>query len=272
MNVLEPILERHFHPHSYACRQGRGTHAAADRLQGLMQRRRYALQMDVRKFFPSLDHELLKGLFRRRVRDERVLWLMDRIVDTSNEQHGPMEWFAGDDLFTPCHRRRGLPIGNLTSQWFANWYLTPLDFFVTHELRLGDYVRYCDDLVVLSDDRDRLREAASQIGDFLAGWRLRVHPGKTAVTPVRAGLRFVGFRIWPTHRLLRKENIKAFRRRVRWIKAEYAAGRLDYVEDIRPRIASWLGHARQANSRMLIRRLSREWVFRRDPGISDEQK
>jgi RNA-directed DNA polymerase len=137
MNVLEPILERHFHPHSYACRQGKGTHAAADRLQYLMGRYRYALQCDVRKFFPSIDHEILKATFRRLIKDRRTLDLMDLIVDGSNEQPAPLAWFPGDDLFTPAERRRGLPIGNLTSQWFANWALTGLDHFITGHLRLG---------------------------------------------------------------------------------------------------------------------------------------
>lgn len=134
MNVLEPILERRFHPHSYACRKGKGTHAAADRLQNLMRRRRYALQCDVRKFFPSIDHLLLKGTCRRFVKDGRVLGLLDLIIDHSNEQEAVVEWFAGDDLWAPWERRRGLPIGNLTSQWLANAYLDDLDHFVTSRL------------------------------------------------------------------------------------------------------------------------------------------
>ena len=84
MNVLEPILDRHFHPHSYACRKGKGTHAAADRAQELMRRYRYCVQMDVRKYFPSIDHALLKASFRRLIKDARVLGLMDLIVDHSN--------------------------------------------------------------------------------------------------------------------------------------------------------------------------------------------
>ena len=149
MNVLEPILDRHMHPHSYACRRGKGTHAAADRVQALMRRHGYVLQCDVRKYFPSIDHELLKGMFRRLIKDRRALALMDLIVDGSNEQEPVLDWFAGDGLFTPTERRRGLPIGNLTSQWFANWYLTGFDHFVTSHMRCGAYVRDCDDLLLL---------------------------------------------------------------------------------------------------------------------------
>ena len=102
----------------------------------------------------------MKELFRRRLKDERLLALLDRIVDGSNPQDDALEWFPGDDLFTPLQHCRGLPIGNLTSQWFANWYLDGLDHFVTSHLRIGGYVRYCDDFVLLHQDRSRLAEAA----------------------------------------------------------------------------------------------------------------
>jgi retron-type reverse transcriptase len=262
MNVLEPILDRHFHPHSYACRQGKGTHAAADRLQALMCGHRYALQGDVRKFFPSIDHEHLKATFRRLIKDRRVLWLMDLIVDSSNEQEAVQEWFEGDDLLTPGERRRGLPIGNLTSQWFANWMLNDLDHFVTSRLGIGAYVRYCDDFILLHNDREVLKDVAVRVRERLADMRLRLHEQKLFVRPVRAGLTFVGYRTWPTHRLVRKENVRRFRRRVRWLRQAYAEGVIDW-QDIKPRLQSWMAHARQANSERLIRRLSREWRFSR---------
>lgn len=260
LNVLEPILDRHFHPHSYACRRGKGTHAAADRLQALMRRRRFSLQCDVRKFFPSIDHEQLKATFRRLIKDRRVLWLMDLIVDCSNEQELVQEWFAGDDLFTPAERRRGLPIGNLTSQWFANWMLNDLDHFVTSALGIGAYVRYCDDFILLDNDREVLKDAVGRVRKRLADMRLRLHEQKLFVRPARAGLTFVGYRTWATHRLVRKENVRRFRRRVRCLRQAYAEGAMDW-EDIKPRLQSWMAHARQANSERLIRRLSREWKF-----------
>lgn len=262
MNVLEPILDRHMHPHSFACRRGKGTHAAADRLQDLMRGHRYVLQCDIRKFFPSIDHEILKGDFRRLIKDRRVLSLMDLIADNSNEQEPVREWFEGDDLFTPSERRHGLPIGNLTSQWFANWYLSAFDHFVTSRLGFGAYVRYCDDFLVLHDDRAALRSLVDDMRRFLAGLRLRLHEGKLQVRSVEQGVTFVGYRVWRTHRLLRKENVRGFRRRVRWMRQAYRDGRIGHA-DIRPRLVSWTGHARQADSEQLIRRLSREWVFTR---------
>jgi len=262
MNILEPILERHFHPHSFACRADKGAHAAADQLQSLMRRHRYVLQCDVRKFFPSIDHEILKVLFRRLIKDQRVLGLLDTIVDHSNEQESVINWFEGDDLFAPVERRRGLPIGSLTSQWFANWYLTGHDHYVTSHLGLGGYVRYCDDFLLLHNSRQRLRDVREAVRNHLTAFRLRLHETKQAIIPCRAGVRFVGFRIWPTHRLIRKDNVWRFRRRVRWMRRAYAAREIDW-EDVKPRLVSWLGHARQANSERLIRRLSRDWVFQR---------
>lgn len=265
MNVLEPILDHHFHPHSFACRRGKGTHAAADRLQKLMRRHRYVLQCDIRKYFPSIDHELLKAMFRLRLKDARVLMLMDQIVDGSNDQEPVCDWYSGDSLLTPIMRRRGLPIGNLTSQWFANWYLDRLDQTVTSGLGIGAYVRYCDDFLLLSDDRVQLKDALVAVESLVSQLRMRLHPGKTSVIPTRDGVRFVGFRIWPTHRILRKENTRAIRRRVRWMRNAYGEGLIDWA-DIKPRLVSWLGHARQANSERLIQRLSNDWHFVRRQG------
>lgn len=262
MNVLEPILDRHFHPHSFACRKGKGTHAAADHLQALMRRFRFGVQCDIRKFFPSIDHQFLKADFRRLVKEGRTLRLMDLIVDSSNEQEAVQEWFAGDDLFGPAERRRGLPIGNVTSQWFANWYLTGLDYFVTRTLGVRGYVRYCDDFILLDDDREKLREAACALAQFLAARRLRLHEDRLSIAPTRCALLFVGFRQWPTHRLLRKANVRGFRRRLRRLKCAYASGELGWPE-IKLRLHSWLGHAKQASSKRLLRRLSEEWVFGR---------
>lgn len=262
MNVLEPIFEYRFHPDSYACRRGKGTHAAVDRLQQWMRRRRFALQCDISQFFPSIDHGMLKAKLSRVVADVRVLGLTATIIDHSNRQDDATVWFEGDDLFTPAVRRRGLPIGNLTSQWLANLYLNDLDHFLTSYLGFGAMVRYCDDFIVLDDDRRRLKDALPRIRARLGRDRLTLHDRKLHIRPVEHGLTFVGYRVWPTHRSVRKQNVRAMRRRVQWMQREYAAGRLNWPE-IRGRLTSWIGHARQADSRRLIERLSEQWVFTR---------
>ncbi|MDR1534861.1 MAG: reverse transcriptase/maturase family protein [Planctomycetota bacterium] len=260
MNVLEPIFDRHMHPDSYACRRGKGTHAASDRLQALMRRHSHFVQCDVVKFFPSIDHAILKGQYRRLIKDRNILRLLDLIVDGSNEQEPVAAYFPGDGLFTPFERRRGLPVGNLTSQWLANLYLTGLDHHLTSGLGVGGYLRYCDDFILLDSDRDRLREILAEAKRYAHGLRLRLHEERARTAPIRAGAKFVGCRVWPTHRLVRKENVRAFRRRVRGMKKGYAAGELT-CHDIRSRLVGWLGHARRANSERLIRRLAPEWTF-----------
>jgi retron-type reverse transcriptase len=174
--VLEPIFERSFIPDSYACRKGKGTHAAADRCQDFAGRFKYVLKADIQKFFPSMDHEICKQLIGRKIKDPNVLWLTGRIIDGSNPQEEINNYFPGDTLFTPMERRRGIPIGNQTSQFFANVYLDPLDHFAKERLGVKGYVRYVDDFLVFSDDKERLAEARQQIAEFLVQLRLRLHP------------------------------------------------------------------------------------------------
>jgi len=253
MNLLEPILDRHFLPDNFACRKGKGTHAASRRLQWLMRRHPFVLQCDVRKYFHSIDHALLKQTFRCLVKDRRFLDLLDVIVDGSNPQDATDDWFPGDDLFTPASRRRGVPIGNLTSQWFANWYLDAFDHALTSRLRVAGYVRYCDDFILLDDDSGRLLDFRGRVEELLAGLRLRLHPGKTAIVPARAGVTFVGYRTWPHRRTVRSSNVRAFLKRLRAYGHDLAVEAMSREEYVR-RVAAWLGHASQADDPRLIER------------------
>jgi retron-type reverse transcriptase len=258
--VLEPIFEGSFVPDSYACRKGKGTHAAVRRCQEFARRCRYVYKADVRKFFPSIDHQVLQGLLARKVKDPDVLWLTALLIDHSNPQEEVQLWFPGDDLFTPTDRRRGLPIGNQTSQFFANVVLDPLDHFVMDRLGVGGYVRYCDDFLVFAADKAALAGVRRPIGDFLAGLRLRLHPTKNVVFPVRQGIPFLGYRVFPTHRLLAKANVWRFRRRLRRMQRQYAQHEIS-SEEVVQRVMSWTGHARQADTHRLRERLFLEHPF-----------
>lgn len=260
--ILEPIFERVFIHDSYACRKGKGTHAAVNRCQQVARQFRYVLKADIRKFFPSMDHEILQSLVARKIKDPDVLWLNGLIINHSNPQEQVQDWFKGDDLFTPSERRRGIPIGNQTSQFYANVYLDPLDHFVKERLRMKGYVRYVDDFLLFADDKRELAAARDQIGRFLVGLRLRLHPRKNVVFPVSEGIRFLGYRVFPTHRLLAKENVWNFLRRVRKIQSSYRAG-MTTAPEIRQRLMSWSGHARQADTYLLRRRLFRTIGFQR---------
>jgi retron-type reverse transcriptase len=262
VNVLEPIFEKTFVFDSYACRTGKGTHAAVRRAQTFLKRFRYVLKADVRKFFPSIDHDILKERLARKVKDRDVLWLAGQIIDGSNPQEEVLDYFPGDDLFTPHERHRGLPIGNQTSQFFANVYLDPLDHFVKDRLGMAGYIRYVDDFLVFADDKKQLAAIRDRVEQFLCGLRLKLHPTKQVISRSADGIRFLGYRVFPTHRLLPKENVRRFRRRVRALQAGYAAGRLDWPAIV-PRLMSWVGHARQANTHGLLERLFGSMSFRR---------
>lgn len=239
---------------SYACRRGKGTHAALDRFTRFARQNRYVLKCDVSKFFPSVDHEILKALIARKIKDRDVLWLVDRIIDGSNAQERVVEWFPGDSLLTPAERRRGLPIGNQTSQFFANVFLNPFDHFVKETLRARHYIRYVDDFVIFSDDKGWLSGVRERCRRYLQRLRLRLHAKKSVISRVEDGNRFLGFRVFPDHRLLGRENVVRVRRRLRRLQTDFAGGYIS-AANIRQRLASWIGHAQHADSFHLRERL-----------------
>jgi retron-type reverse transcriptase len=261
MNLIEPPLDRRFIFDSYACRQGKGTHRAVARYQSWARRYTYALKLDVQRYFPSIDHAILKAKLRRHIGDEQVLQLLDLIITNSAgiNVNEPV-YFPGDDLLTPLERLRGIPIGNLTSQFFANLYLNDLDHWIKEILRASAYLRYVDDMVLLDDDKYRLAEWRAAIVEGLARERLQLHRSKAQVSRVRDGLDWLGYRVFPERRLLRKDNILRFRRRLRAFARGYAEGRLDWA-DFDSSVQAWIGHARQADTLGLRRTLFAEVCF-----------
>jgi RNA-directed DNA polymerase len=265
MNFMEPTLDRTFIHDSYACRRGKGVHAAVDRYQGWARTNAYALKMDVAQFFPSIDHQILKEKLRRRIKDRRVLALLDRIIDTSPDLHPAPDYFPGDDLLTLLDRGRGIPIGNLTSQFLANLYLDDLDQYVKQQLRVRAYLRYVDDMVALDDDKGRLAEVREAVRERLAADRLRLHPRKANISPTADGLDVLGYLVFPNHRRLRNDNGHRFSRRMRGFARAYAAGLID-LEDIKPSLQSWIGHAMHADTLRLRANIVSRIVFRRGTG------
>jgi retron-type reverse transcriptase len=256
-NVLEPVWEPRFDPDSYACRKGKGTHQAMRRAQALARQNAWAWKADVRKFFPSVDHAVLKGLLARKVKDRRVLALAERIIDGANAQEPVLAWYAGDDLFTPVERRRGLPIGNQTSQFFGNVYLDPLDHAVRAVPGVRGYVRYCDDFIVFAPEKRTVQTARARVIEVLAGLRLRLHPDKDTLSETRHGLRFVGYRVFPQRVLVPRESVRRFRRRLRRLRNRYDRQEIGLAE-FQCRSAGWLGHAAQADPSPLWGRLLAE--------------
>lgn len=214
--VIEPIFDRAFIHDSYACRIGKGNHRALDRCSQFARTYRYVLKGDMVKYFPSIDHAILRQQLTHKIRDAQTLWLIDQIINSGAgvlRYEYEMQWFPGDDL-TAAWRPRGLPIGNLTSQQWANVYLNPLDQFVKRELKCAAYLRYCDDFLLFHNEKAQLHQWRQEIIHFLQTLRLTLHEGKSAVFPVHLGVDFVGFRVFPTHRRLRRGNVQIGRAHV----------------------------------------------------------
>jgi retron-type reverse transcriptase len=248
---------------SYANRKGKGTHAAVDRLTHFMQNADWCLKCDIFRYFPAVDHAILKSLARRKIGCSRTLWLIDNLIDSSNPQENVNDYYPGDDLFSPFQRRRGLPIGNQTSQFFANVYLNPLDHFVKEQLGCHYYIRYVDDFVILADDRTELHETRAAIAEFLATrLRLRMHAKKQTVTPVTCGVDFLGYTVFPTHRRVRRSSAIRFARNLRQMQCTYRQGRLTQGE-VKQRVAGWIGHAVHADTYGLRAALFEKAVFSR---------
>lgn len=233
--VLEPIWEREFIHHSYACRPGRGMHAGADiaeRWVRATQRAHgqvYALKLDVAGYFASIDHGVLLGLLRRRIGCARTLALCAEILGS---------WSSG------------LPIGNLTSQLWANIYLHELDRFAKQVLRASRYARYMDDVVIVDHDPVRLHAQRRAIEGFLAGRLMLRTNRKTQVFAVGGrgrALDWLGYRIWPTHRRLRRGCVRRMRRRLAGLERAYRRGVLP-LSAVTARIKSWVAHARHAQA------------------------
>jgi RNA-directed DNA polymerase len=263
--VIEPIWEPRFIDTSYACRVGKGTHQALDRCHDWMRQYRYAFHGDVVKYFPSIDHQILRGLLARRIADRQTMWLVNRILDSgAGIQAGerPIVLFPQDDPSTgsgqglfAALRPHGLPIGNLTSQFWANVYLHELDKFVKHQLRCRAYLRYMDDFVLFCDDKAQLQAWKAAIRDSLAAnLRLELHPRKSPVFPVGVGIDFCGFRIHPTHRRLRRSSVRRFVRRFRRQREAYWRGELSF-EEMSHSVQSWIAHAAHGDTWRLRRRL-----------------
>ena len=204
--VIEPVFERTFIFHSYANRLGKGTHRALDRASACCRRWNYVLKCDVEKFFPSIDHQILLGLIGRKIKCGRTLALFERIIAASNPQEPMLRYFPGDHLFTPYERRRGIPIGNLTSQFLANVMLDPLDHFAKEELHRRGYVRFADDFLIFGDDKSALHGLLETLRRFLIPYRLHLHRRKCVVQPTKVGVPFLGWRLFPTHRRLRRST------------------------------------------------------------------
>jgi hypothetical protein len=261
-NLIEPVFERRFIPDSYANRRGKGTHRAMDRLQQFARRHRYALRLDIVKHFPSIDHAILREILGRYLHDERIMDLLARIIASGEgvlEQEYRMVWFPGDDLLAAC-RPRGLPIGNLTSQFWSNRYLHALDQFIKRELSCPAYLRYVDDMALFADSKAQLWEWKRAIIDRLGQLRLTVHEGSAQVAPVTVGIPWLGFVVYPSHRRVKARKVVQGTRRLTARFDAWRAGHMSFAE-FDASVQGWINHVRYADSWGLRERVLGRFVW-----------
>jgi len=205
-NIIEPIFDRQFIYDSYACRKGKGTLAALNRCRYFIRKpHRYCLKIDIKKYFDSIDHLILKNIIRKTIGDD-IIWLIDDIIDSN-----------GADV--------GIPIGNLTSQLFANIYLNELDQFAKHKLKIRYYIRYMDDILIF-DDKDNLKAYLIDINHYLERHlKLKVN-NKTGISIIDQGIEFLGYINYRTHRRIRYQKKKRLMRYIRKISMLYRNGEI----------------------------------------------
>ena len=214
---------------TYACIKGKGTHVAVDRLQRFMRRHPegsgYVLQLDVKSYFASIDHEILISLIERRIRDPQMMRLIRLIVESYEDSPGT-----------------GIPLGNLTSQVFANIYLHELDMFAKHDLRVKEYLRYMDDITLVHADKAQLWAWRDEIEAFLTDrLHLRLHPVKQTLTPVDSGVKYLGYMVYRDHIRVLARNVRRVHKRLRQMEAGTFEG------DARASISSWIGYTMHAD-------------------------
>ena len=295
-HVLVDYLERTYEPifihDSYACRKNKGTHAAVMRLQSFLRKiskngktRAYYLQLDIKNFFTSIDKNILFCLMKKKISNKDILWLTEKIIfhdptklfilrdneDIINKIPPNKSLFGKDNL-------RGLPIGNLTSQFFANVYMNELDQFVKHTLRARFYIRYVDDLVLLSDNLDTLIKWRQDIERFLAEkLLLRLHPKRRKLQPISNGIDFLGYIIRSDYILIRRRVINNLNSRLRHFERVNSTNPINTMNPasaITPQrdnasyalhacLQSYLGHFKWADTYRFIEKLSQNPIISR---------
>lgn len=232
-NIIEPIFEKSFIYDSYANRVGKGTLKAIERFDYFKrkasnnnERECFVLKADIRHYFDTVDHETLISILQKKIKDKKVIWLIKEIISNHKGKIFGM----------------GMPLGNLTSQFFANVYLNELDKFVKQTLMAEYYIRYVDDFVILSSDKEKLAEYKMQIDEFLRALKIELHPDKSKIISLEKGVCFLGFRMFYHHKLLKESNTRKMKRTLIILKEQFDSGVTDY-DEVYACTQGWLTYA-----------------------------
>lgn len=255
-NILNRVFEPTFIPTSFSCRIGKGTHKGVQSVSNMLRKESanntkhcYALKCDIKKFFDSVDHTVLRDILKKKIADPDTLWLLEEVI----------EGFVSEcsDLFT----RKGIPIGNLTSQLLANVYMNEFDQFIKKEMGVTHYARYTDDFVIVSNDKVYLQSLVPRIEKFLHDrLTLALHPEKVFIAKYTQGIDFLGYVIFPNHKLLRKRTEK---RVVRKLKYRVGLHKQEVIskESLDQTLHSYMGILSHANTYRMSQELQNQYWF-----------
>lgn len=263
--VLNPVFAQGYITDSYACIKERGTHKAVKRLHywlrqvGKKPEKYYFLKLDISKYFYRIDHDVLMGILKRKIHDDDMIFLLDKIVNSSETNFGlPPGKSPGEVKRSDRVSEKGMPVGNLSSQMFANLYLNELDQYCKRTLGIHFYVRYMDDVIILHQDKDQLHEWKRIIDTFLKEKLQLDLNEKTCIRPITLGVEFCGYKIWNTHIKLRKSTALKMKRNLKKLQKEYEAGEVT-VEEAKQTISSYLGILKHCDSYSLKRTIFGEY-------------
>jgi len=254
--ILNPIFDKTFIPNSFSCRVGKGVHKGVLEIERMIRaesrnftRPCFALKCDVQKFFNTVDHEILSLILREKITDTDTMWLVHHIVES----------FTTEQL--SLFDRQGLPIGNLTSQLFANVYMNELDQFIKHELKLRHYARYTDDFVIILADRQHLEKFLNCIQSFLRDkLKLNLHPKKISIRTCHQGIDFLGYVALPYHLLMRTKTRRRIFRKLKIRIAQYRSGSINEIT-LSQSLQSYLGVLSHANTYQLSQDLQNQYWY-----------
>ena len=226
MNIIAPIWDKLFIDTSYSCRIGKGQYRGSIECEKYVRRNEYVLQCDISKFYPSINHDILMDIIKRKIKDEDVLWLIEQIVRSFPDE-------------------RNVPIGNYTSQWFGNIYLNEVDMLIKHKLHVKDYIRYCDDFLIFGSSKQELKEIGKVVKEFCKD-KLNLKMSKLSLYPTTKGVDFLGYLHKPEgFLLLRKSTKKRFKKRLKTLIWQLRHGliELDRASSVIDSLAGWMKHA-----------------------------
>lgn len=248
-HIIKDVYDGVFVSDTYACLEGKGTHRAAHSVQRDLRiaereyKEPWIVSADVKKFFYSIDREILKRLIRKKIKCRKTLWLLDLIIDSSPE--GLV----------------GIPLGNVTSQDFANIYLNEVDQYAQRFLGVRYYNRYADDIIAVVDGKEAAQTLKRDLCRFLnERLNLMEHVEKTQIFPLAQGVNAYGYKIWSTHMLVRDQSKRGAKRRIKSMDEKMRAGEIELAE-VQQSVNSWLGHARHSNSYNLAKKIYAKYPY-----------